>query len=131
MGKKWAQKTVPIFFKKNGQRKKKGGQKMGHQIGKDGISLKSKMNVLKSMVPSRQRHDLPTPGVPSNAAAGDVNPKISNRVRSAGPGLPVTFELNVFISCWPFSSSVYISQLIKYPTVGCPPASTPPHTPEQ
>ena len=25
---------------------------MGHQIGKDGISLKSKMNVLKSMVPS-------------------------------------------------------------------------------
>ena len=30
---------------------------------------------------SRQRHDLPTPGVPSNAAAGDVNPKISNRVR--------------------------------------------------
>ena len=30
---------------------------------------------------SRQRHDLPTPGVPSNAAAGDVNPKISNRIR--------------------------------------------------
>ena len=115
---------------------------------------------------SRQRHDLPTPGVPSNAAAGDVNPKISNRVRgqtvkpmiqflspppvggrtgrlilswsgisegiaAAGPDLPVTFELNVFISCWPFSSSVYISQLIKYPTVGCHPAPTPPHTPKQ
>ena len=31
---------------------------------------------------SRQRHDLPTPGVPSNAAAGDVNPKISNRIRA-------------------------------------------------
>ena len=50
--KKWAKnghkKKVPIFFfKENGQRKKnKGGQKMGHQIGKDGISLKSKMNVL-------------------------------------------------------------------------------------
>ena len=54
MGKKWAQKKCPhFFFKENGQRKKKkGGQKMGHQIGKDGISLKSKMNVLKSMVPS-------------------------------------------------------------------------------
>ena len=72
---------------------------MGHQIGKDEISLESKMNVLKSMVPSREA--------------------------AAGPGLPVTFELNVFISCWPFSSSVYISQLIKYPTVSCPPASTP------
>ena len=47
MGKKWAQKKCPhFFFKENGQRKKKGGQKMGHQIGKDGISLKSKMNVL-------------------------------------------------------------------------------------
>ena len=46
-------KMSPFFFKENGQRKKKkGGQKMGHQIGKDGISLKSKMNVLKSMVPS-------------------------------------------------------------------------------
>ena len=73
MGQKWAQKNVPIFIlKENRQRKKKGGQKMGHQIGKDGISLKSKMNVLKSMVPSRQRHDLPTPGVLSNAAAGEV-----------------------------------------------------------
>ena len=93
-------KMSPFFFKESGQsNKKKGGQKMGHQIGKDGISLKSKMNVLKSMVPSREA--------------------------AAGPGLPVTFELNVFISCWPFSSSVYISQLIKYPTVGCPPAPTP------
>ena len=30
---------------------------MGHQIGKDGISLKSKMNVLKSMVPSLNNTD--------------------------------------------------------------------------
>ena len=76
-GQKMGTKKCPhfLFLKENGQRKKKGGQKMGHQIGKDGISLKSKMNVLKSMVPS--------------------------------------------------SSSVYISQLIKYPTVGCPPAPTP------
>ena len=50
---------------------------------------------------------------------------ISQGIAAAGPGLPVTFELNVFISCWPFSSSVYISQLIKYPTVGCHPAPTP------
>ena len=92
-------KISPFFLKKMGNAKKKGGQKMGHQIGKDEISLESKMNVLKSMVPSREA--------------------------AAGPGLPVTFELNVFISCWPFSSSVYISQLIKYPTVSCPPASTP------
>ena len=56
---------------------------------------------------------------------------ISKGKAAAGPGLPVTFELNVFISCWPFSSSVYISQLIKYPTVGCHPAPTPPHTPKQ
>ena len=50
---------------------------------------------------SRQRHDLPTPGVPSNAAAGDVNPKISNRVRG---------------------------QTVKPQLVALPP---PPHTPEQ
>ena len=48
MGKKWC--ALSFLKKMDNAKKKKGGQKMGHQIGKDRISLKSKMNVLKSMV---------------------------------------------------------------------------------
>ena len=61
MPERWAKnghkKMSPFFLKENGQRKKKGGQKMGHQIEKDGISLKTKMNGLKSMVPSLNNTD--------------------------------------------------------------------------